>query len=608
MLKQRQRQVVGQLFRRHRRELVHEYILVPIGVICFMALLYGVDRLIRNVIGVKFPASVAVMLVNLGVMCTFSAISRPLAERYVAVVDVPLSWSLRWMNLFFTPAFVTLPLSEWISAREAMLIMATFVVGYLVGVAVLAYVTVGCQRLFGKSRKSVFTRQHELDTGEEEGSRFAQRRGTGVLDSPARTESTMSITEYRPAELQDVPLMNLASHSGILVSRTATQEHTGSSVGLNEGLFERNSSDTAPAKMQEKQLLHDSSEFTSSGSPTAIHEPAPSRKGYRDSSGLETDDKPAFCERAITRQVSHQLDRLISVQMLRAHLHHILYGLGFVASMFSYYFSWYLMPYHLFTAVCAFMFVADAPLVQNPKYKRFMHPVLCSVALTWLVMLISVMIKHRRVSFFLSELHDYKTGRTYLHLFDTAAFGDHVWPGAGDVFSSCMDVSIVGLSMPMFTYRADLRRHFASMIPAILILSTATLILYPLISHLIGIRSDRAIGFVGRSITLALATPTVDNLHGSMTLMAVTTVVSGVVGALTGGPHLDLLRIRSDDYVTRGVTLGCNCGAIATAYLLGVDRRAAAISSLSFVIFGTFMVILSSIGPIQTWVYHLATL
>ena len=603
--------MVGHFLRRHRRALLHEYVLVPIGVICFMALLYGVDRLIRNVIKVKFPASVAVMIVNLGVMCTFSAISQPLAERYVAVVDVPLSWSLRWMNLFFTPAFVTLPLSEWISAREAMLIMATFVVGYLVGVAVLAYVTVGCQRLFGKSRKSLFTRQHELDTGEAEGSRFARPSATGVLDSPARSEDTASVTEYRPAELQDVPLMNLASHSGMLLSRSATQEHTGSSPGMSEGLFTRSSSDTGPAKSQEKQQEQDSSEFTSEPSsmnPATLHEPAPSQKAYRDSSALETEDKPAFCERAVTRQVSHQLDRLISVQLLRAHLHHILYGLGFVASMFSYYFSWYLMPYHLFTAVCAFMFIADAPLVQNPKYKRFLHPVLCSVALTWLVMLISVLIKHRRVSFFISELHDYKTGRTYLHLFDTAAFGARVWPGAGDIFGSCMDVSIVGLSMPMFTYRADLRRHFASMIPAILILSAGTLILYPLIAHLIGIRSDRSLGFVGRSITLALATPVVDNLHGSMTLMAVCTVVSGVVGALTGGPHLDLLRIRSDDYVTRGVTLGCNCGAIATAYLLGVDRRAAAISSLSFVIFGTFMVILSSIGPVQAWVNHLATL
>ena len=90
--------------------------------------------------------------------------------------------------------------------------------------------------------------------------------------------------------------------------------------------------------------------------------------------------------------------------------------------------------------------------------------------------------------------------------------------------------------------------------------------------------------------------------------MAVTTVVSGIVGALTGGPMLDLIRVPENDYVTRGLTLGCNCGAIATAYLLGVDRRAAAISSLSFVLFGTFMVVLSSIGSVKDFVRSLVGL
>ena len=55
---------------------------------------------------------------------------------------------------------------------------------------------------------------------------------------------------------------------------------------------------------------------------------------------------------------------------------------------------------------------------------------------------------------------------------------------------------------------------------------------------------------------------------------------------------------RLDDYVTRGVTLGGNSSAIATALLLNSDPRAAALSSLSMSLFGTVLVALTSIPPV----------
>lgn len=88
--------------------------------------------------------------------------------------------------------------------------------------------------------------------------------------------------------------------------------------------------------------------------------------------------------------------------------------------------------------------------------------------------------------------------------------------------------------------------------------------------------------------------------------MAVCTILSGILGVLVGDSFFSLLRISSDDFVTRGVTLGINCGAIATAHLLNVDPRAASMSSLSFSTFGTIMIILASINAvrelIRSWV------
>lgn len=44
---------------------------------------------------------------------------------------------------------------------------------------------------------------------------------------------------------------------------------------------------------------------------------------------------------------------------------------------------------------------------------------------------------------------------------------------------------------------------------------------------------------------------------------------------------------RIDDYITRGVTLGANSSAMATALLLVSGPRAVAFSSLSMSLFGT---------------------
>ncbi|AET41391.1 LrgB family protein Ecym_8097 [Eremothecium cymbalariae DBVPG len=626
MFKQWHYQTGKRFFRIYHKELIREYILIPLGVVCVICVLYGVDRLIKDVFRIKFPASVAVMLVNFAFMCMCSMLKKPYADMYISIIDVPLGWSLRWMNLFFTPAFVTLPLSDRISFKETMLIVATFVIGYVVGFVVLAYITILCQKTFSSEKmKSIFTRQHELGDDTDQRSRFAPVELKQSSDSSNSTFEGAAAGSEHPSTrqiddhgLEDIQLMSVASNSNIPISRSVTHVPLrDSQISKNE----KNSSSSTDPVTSSPMLYISSTDrnqdtassnisFRSGGSKTMTMKP-PTPTRTRNSGFIprvSDEEKNIYCERAVTRQIPQQMNLIFTTAMLKEHFHHIIYSLGFFASMFSYFFSWYTMPYHFFTAVCTFMFITNAPLVNNPKHKRFVHPVICSVALTWLIMLVSVLIKHRQVKYFITELRDYKTTRTYLNLFNYTEFKYRQWPGAGDVFSSCMDVSIVALSMPMFSYRRDLRKHFLSMIPPICVLSISCLTLYPLICHKIGISTDRSIGFVGRNITLALGTPTIANLNGSITLMAVTTVLSGVLGALTGGPMLDWIKVPEGDYVTRGVTLGCNSSAIATAYLLGVDKRAAAISSLSFVLFGTFMVILSSIDSMQSFVYNLAAL
>lgn len=108
-------------------------------------------------------------------------------------------------------------------------------------------------------------------------------------------------------------------------------------------------------------------------------------------------------------------------------------------------------------------------------------------------------------------------------------------------------------------------------------------------------------------MTLALALPAVASLGGSSTLVAVVGILSGIVGVIIGGWFVKrVLRVRSDDYVTIGVAMGINSSAIGSAHLLVTNPRASALSSLSFFVFGTTIVIMAAITPlvnvIRGWV------
>lgn len=579
------------------RQLVKEYILTPIGSLLVLCFLYAVNRLIKDVIKITFPASVTTMILNFVFMCVLSATNKKFANVYVKYVDIPLGWSLRWMNLFFTPAFVMLPTSGSVKVKEAIMIIATFIVGYLVGYVVVAYLTMICQRIFYRKNKSSDLKLKTLgspDAGSNESSQGDSENNLSCKDKEIKGDNSLLNTAINSK-------IGIHSPQATCFSSYNEKYPHGFECKVyqnSSGIKSRTRSNTT------SPLDHGQSK---SSSVLELTQNAETRSQSHLNDYYKTAHSPDTEKQTSVQKVSKP-EPLTPEDFIMKHLHHIIYTIGFCVAIVCYFIFRYNMPLHFFTAICTFMLVNDVPLPINPKYRRFIHPVIVSVTLTWLFMLILILIKHHRADRFISELRDYQIGRNYLDLLNTTGVSDHSFFGAGDIFSSCMDISIVGLSMPMFTYRYVLRKNFMNIIPPIIVLSFGSLIFYPLIGHKIGIGKERSIGFIGRSATLALSTPLIKNLNGSITLMAVTTVSSGLIGAMSGGPMLGWLGVPSDDYITRGVTMGTNCGAIATAYLLSLDKRAAAISSLSFVFFGTFMVILSSMGFIKSMVERIVTL
>lgn len=263
-----------------------------------------------------------------------------------------------------------------------------------------------------------------------------------------------------------------------------------------------------------------------------------------------------------------------------------------------YYSTSYTMPAHLTLSILTYFLAISLPA----NYKRIIHPVLLSSSLTILLIWLLALSKRSTLH---AALLTYSTKTRYIQLFNSD--GPHLPPpGAGDVFSSVLDVSIVALALPMFQYRLELKRHFPSIILPNVLIATGSLFGYPSLCRALGISPARSLSFASRSLTLALATPATQNLGGDLQLVAVLCIMSGVMGVLVGPPLLKWMRIPEDDYVTRGVTLGGNSSAIATALLLVSDPRAAALSSLSMSLFGTVMVGLTSVPVVVRVVGSLA--
>lgn len=604
-----------------REHLLNSYVIIPIGVILLFTILYGFNQLLTSVIKLNFPASVLGMLVNLVILSVLNVVSelpnKRKSERvehiknvaaysltnYLRLVKPAMNFSLKWINVFFIPSFIVLPLSDPITFIECLKIAGVFLVGFFLLLIVDVYLIMFFKwalRQIGyapfdesadKKDDPILEDQSVVDEEEEEEDSvelqdFNSIRG-GVFTSMRDDITTIDLSRLR---------LTKSEPAEVVLSRNENPFRTESNISIQqaEPVHVRGSSSmyTAPAYTPSTIITELPTSVSSSSNDTS-----PTNDENLQFNNLNNDSKKVAV--FITRYIDW-----------------ILYFTLFVVSLPFYYIRTFhtFLPYHLGITILAY-FIALLIPANWPKLKKIAHPILILTAEILFVCFIGSLIYHGgKPKGFIDDLKYYKTGKTYLNLFSQQALYDKgkqnthpitstpQFPGCGDILSSLMDISIVSLSLPMFTHRKDFIRNFWVLVPPLLVSIALTFLCYPVFCYHIGIQNERAIGFIGRSVTLALGTPLIGSLGGSVSLMAVCTILSGIGGVLIGDTVFNLLRIPADDYVTRGVSLGINCGAIATAHLLNENPRAASMSSLSFSIFGTIMIILAAIGPIRDFI------
>lgn len=206
-----------------------------------------------------------------------------------------------------------------------------------------------------------------------------------------------------------------------------------------------------------------------------------------------------------------------------------------------YYTTGYAMPMHTTFSILTYFAAISPP----PKWAKFLHPVLVSSLLTVLGIWALGAIRRDSLN---TTLTQYRTGSKYLQLWTTTPSPSSSTtklplPGAGDIFASVLDVSIVALALPMYRYRRELRQHFLAIVVPNVVLSAASLFVYPPLCHAVGISAQRSLAFASRSLTLALAMPATANLGGDSSTVAAVAIMSGISGVLFGRWMLKMMRI-----------------------------------------------------------------
>ncbi|CUM67757.1 uncharacterized protein PRCAT00005462001 [Priceomyces carsonii] len=613
-----------------RHHLIHSYLIVPVGIVVIFTILYGLNIFLTDVIHFRFPSSVLGMLINLVIICTMSVLSdldpegkkgrtfkkisqwsNWLLTNYLSLIKPSMNFTLKWINVFFIPSFIILPLSSPITFIECLKIAGVFVVGFLLLLCIDVYLLLGLQwvlRRYGLLSAEETTAQSHKDDAEAE-EEIELRDMNSIGSNQVFTSMRDDITTIDISSLRSVNEPEKGSTRAATFSQSPFDPQDGESSVL-QSVNPQSIQQPEPSYLRSSgpSVYRPQSVATSLGSVISREEqPYSTVSASSDSTSESTvsydlSDNAKFITIFITKYVDW-----------------ILYLLLFFVSLPFYYVSsiHVFLPYHLGITVISYYLALLIPQ-KWPQTKKFAHPILILTAEILFVCFIGSLIYHHgKPRGFLDDLEYYKTGKTYLNLFNNKAMLNNgkegtlsldftktpKWPGCGDILSSLMDVSIVALSLPMFSYRRDFVQNFWVLMPPIVVSICLTFFLYPVFCYHIGIQSERAIGFIGRSVTLALGTPLIDSLDGSISLMAVCTILSGICGVLVGDTLFKFLRVSKGDYVTRGVSLGINCGAIATAHLLNVDPRAASMSSLSFSFFGTVMVILAAIGSIRDLIH-----
>lgn len=150
----------------------------------------------------------------------------------------------------------------------------------------------------------------------------------------------------------------------------------------------------------------------------------------------------------------------------------------------------------------------------------------------------------------------------------------------------------VAFAIPIYEYREIIKAHILSISLGVSFGMFAGMISAFYLARLFHFDLPTTYSLMSRSISTPFAMELTQNVGGSVELVILFTMITGVVGMLAGDLILSILKLKSR--FAQGASLGNSAHGFGTTKAYMRDREEGVIASLTMVLAGIFMVI---IGP-----------
>ena len=152
---------------------------------------------------------------------------------------------------------------------------------------------------------------------------------------------------------------------------------------------------------------------------------------------------------------------------------------------------------------------------------------------------------------------------------------------------------VVALALRLYDNLDIVKKNLAAILSAVVVGSIVSIVGVWGIAQLMGADSFFVKSMESKSVTVPIALEVTDIIGGSSSLIAISVVFTGVLGAILGPTMLRLLKIS--DPVARGVAMGCSAHGIGTGRAIELGAVEGAVSGLCIVLMG---VVTSLLVPI----------
>lgn len=154
--------------------------------------------------------------------------------------------------------------------------------------------------------------------------------------------------------------------------------------------------------------------------------------------------------------------------------------------------------------------------------------------------------------------------------------------GGAKWLSIMLQPATIALAVPLYKYRAILKKHAPEIILSVCFGSIVAIISSALIAEELHINQQLVDSLIPRTVTTPIAMDVSSMVGGIPSITAVFVILTGILGSVLGPLVISFLKIESE--IARGVLFGTSAHAVGTTKAFEFSSTTGTISSLSMIL------------------------